>query len=95
MCYLEKSPKRKKNSNLIFFLAIKDFEKIVELNPNGNFFLDEINIGPTCFSIERLGKVAKQVSESYYFWVACQGDKSPNSVAIKKCLTGKNVFLTF
>ncbi len=68
---------------------MRDLEKLIELNPEGNFFLDELNIGPTSFSIERLAEVANQVSESRYFWVACQGDKLPNSVVIKKYLIGK------
>ena len=63
--------------NQDFFADISDLEKLVENNPESNFFIDEAPVSEENFPTEVLAQISKKVSPNNSLWIACQSDKPP------------------
>ncbi len=62
---------------MTFFAELSDLEKLVENNPNSNFFIDEAPVSEENFPTEMLAQISKKVSPNNTMWIACQSDKLP------------------
>ena len=63
--------------NQDFFAELSDLEKLVENNPESNFFIDEAPVSEENFPTEVLAQISKKVSPNNSLWIACQSDKPP------------------
>jgi hypothetical protein len=61
----------------VCFSESSDVKKLVESNPNSNFFIDEAPVSEENFPAEALALLSKKVSPNNFLWIACQSDKPP------------------
>ncbi len=50
----------------------KKILKIVESNPNGHFFLDEVPLAELRITPEDLKDISEKIPNENFFWFACQ-----------------------
>jgi hypothetical protein len=54
-------------------------------NPGCHFFLDEFPVGSNGLKPEDLKRLADELPDEFFLWIACQTQKSPPSKEIEKC----------